>query len=79
MFDERLGSEVIVMVCERQPGDDQPEPAEIKRYLRRGIVEQTEVTLADVRLVERRWLIKTSSGKIARSDNREKYIREFRS
>ena len=43
------------------------------------IVAQTEVTLADVRLIDDRWVIKTSSGKIARADNREKYIKEFRS
>jgi hypothetical protein len=69
---------VIVMVCEKQ-AEDGRQPSEIERDLRQSIVAQTEVTLADVRLVERRWVIKTSSGKIARADNREKYIKEFRS
>jgi hypothetical protein len=36
------------------------------------------IALADVRLVrERDWVIKTTSGKIARSANREKYLKEF--
>jgi hypothetical protein len=66
------------MVAERLDGDGGRAAAEIERDLRQRIVQQTEVTLADVRLVDGRWLIKTSSGKLARGDNREKYLREFR-
>jgi acyl-CoA synthetase (AMP-forming)/AMP-acid ligase II len=79
LFDERVGSETIVMVCELLDGANAEERAEIERQLRQQIVAETEVTLADVRLVEKRWLIKTSSGKIARGDNRQKYLAEFRS
>jgi acyl-CoA synthetase (AMP-forming)/AMP-acid ligase II len=78
LFDERIGSEVIVMVAEMMPELDVRTPAEIERELRQQVVAQTEVTLADVRLVERRWVIKTSSGKIGRADNREKYLKQFR-
>jgi hypothetical protein len=42
----------------------------------RRIAQQTEVGLHDVRLMHRRLLIKTSSGKLARAANREKYLRE---
>lgn len=79
LYDERMGSEAVVMVAEMLPEGERPEPAEIERDLRRQTVEQTEVTLSDVRLVEGRWLIKTSSGKIARNDNRQKYLGQFRS
>jgi fatty-acyl-CoA synthase len=79
LFDERLGSESIVMVCELLTGEDARQPQDVERQLRQQIVQQTEVTLADVRLVDGRWLIKTSSGKIARGDNRDKYLKEFRS
>jgi acyl-CoA synthetase (AMP-forming)/AMP-acid ligase II len=78
LLDERIGSEVIVMVAELKPDLDGLTPAEIERSLRQQIVAQTEVTLADVRLVEGRWVIKTSSGKIGRADNREKYLKQFR-
>ncbi len=78
VYDERLGSEAVVVVCETMNGEEHPDPTEIEKELRRKIVEQTEVTLADLRLVQDRWLIKTSSGKIARGDNREKYLREFK-
>ena len=79
LFDERLGSEAIVMVCEMLTGEEAQAPQVIERELRQQVVQQTEVTLADVRLVDGRWLIKTSSGKIARGDNRDKYLKQFRS
>jgi len=78
LFDERIGSEVIVMVAELQPDLDGISPTEIERELRQQVVAQTEVTLADVRLVDDRWVIKTSSGKIGRADNRQKYLEQFR-
>jgi acyl-CoA synthetase (AMP-forming)/AMP-acid ligase II len=79
LFDERIGSESVVLVCELLSCEGERETQEIERDLRQQMVQQTEVTLADVRLVDKRWLIKTSSGKIARADNREKYLNEFRS
>jgi len=80
LMDDRMGSEMIVMVCELEDENaSEEERGQIERELRRRVVAQTEVTLADVRLVGQRWLIKTSSGKIARSANRERYIEQFRS
>jgi acyl-CoA synthetase (AMP-forming)/AMP-acid ligase II len=78
LFDERIGSEVVVIVAELLPELDGSLLQDIERDLRQQIVAQTEVTLADVRLVEDRWVIKTSSGKIGRADNREKYLQQFR-
>ncbi len=74
VLDERLGSEKIVVVCEAAEGGDQ---AEAESELRVAIVKETEVTLGDLRFVPRGWIVKTSSGKHARSDNREKYLRDF--
>ncbi len=74
VLDERLGSEKVVIVAEPADGADQ-EKAE--QELRAKIVQETEVTLGDLRFVPRGWIIKTSSGKHARRDNREKYLREF--
>jgi acyl-CoA synthetase (AMP-forming)/AMP-acid ligase II len=73
--DPGLGSEKIVMVCELAAPEDPAARAAIEAALRKRIL-QYDVTLADVRLVDDRWLIKTSSGKIARADNRAKYLRE---
>lgn len=77
--DEKLGSEGVVMICEMVPGHDNDQAkSTIEAEIRQRVVKETEVTLLDLRLVNERWLIKTSSGKIARNDNRQKYLREFR-
>ncbi|MBN1311517.1 MAG: AMP-binding protein [Anaerolineae bacterium] len=78
VLDERLGSEAIVMVCETENAADPKEKMALVRALRQRVTQQTEVTISDIKMVDERWLIKTSSGKIARADNREKYLREFR-
>lgn len=75
--DEQMGTEAIVLVAELKDHAGPEHKFEIERELRRRVASQTEVTLRDVKLVEERWLIKTSSGKVARNDNREKYLREF--
>lgn len=74
VLDERLGSEKVVVVAEAAEGADL---AEAERELRAAIVQETEVTLGDLRFVAKGWIVKTSSGKHARSDNREKYLRDF--
>lgn len=76
--DKTLGSERVVMVCELEEDHlHEEERYRIEMELRRRVVQRSEIALADVRLVPRRWLIKTSSGKIARAANREKYLKEF--
>jgi fatty-acyl-CoA synthase len=78
VFDPNLGSENVVMVCEMEnpeAADDQKKDLEL--LLRKAIVQQSEIALSDVRFVQKRWLIKTSSGKISRASNREKYLREY--
>jgi acyl-CoA synthetase (AMP-forming)/AMP-acid ligase II len=78
-IDTRLGTEAIIMVSELINSEATPQKRqETEQEVRRRIVEQTEVTLHDFRLVEKQWLVKTSSGKIARIDNKEKYLREFK-
>lgn len=78
LFDRNIGSENIVMVCELDGnGYSSAEKKALEMELRRRVVQRSEVALSDVCLVEKRWLIKTSSGKISRSANREKYLREF--
>lgn len=77
--DERLGTEGIVLVCELNGKAGAAQRKQIETELRQGVLRVLGVTLNDLRLVEQRWLLKTSSGKIARSLNCEKYLEEFRS
>lgn len=83
IYEPSLGSEQIVMVCEFDAEDGSgasKKAADMKAIeldLRQRIVQETEIALSDIRLVPKRWLIKTSSGKISRAANREKYIQEW--
>ena len=77
VMNERLGTEGIVMVCELAATAAPHQTPHLEQALRRQIIAQTEVTLADVRFVESRWVLKTSSGKLARSANRDKYLETF--
>jgi len=77
IVDPRMGTEGVVMVCELKTDTDDERVYEIEHELRAQISKSTEIALSDIRLVEHRWVIKTSSGKIARADNRKKYLELF--
>lgn len=73
--DEREGTELIAVVAEVAT-DDAAERQKIGLAIRQTVARQSTVTLNYVHLVDDRWLIKTSSGKIARAANREKWLTE---
>ncbi len=73
--DATLGTEAVVMVCElREEGKAEAQIA-VERELRRRVTRHLDVALSEVRFVERGWVVKTPSGKVARAANREKYLR----
>ncbi len=71
--DEREGTELIAVVAETRTTDAAERQA-IAKAIRQEVVRQSTVTVSFVSLVDRGWLIKTSSGKIARAANREKWL-----
>ncbi len=73
--DEREGTEIIVVVAEVETDDPEARKA-MARAIRQAVARQTDVTVGYVTLVGPKWLIKTSSGKIARAANREKWLAE---
>jgi len=73
--DEREGTELIVVVAEVDVADPAERKA-IARAIRQAVAGSSDVTVGYVTLVGPKWLIKTSSGKIARAANREKWLRE---
>lgn len=75
--DPSLGTEAIVMVCELSRADSDPDAHQVAQELRRQVTHRLDVTLSDVRFVERGWVLKTAAGKMARSANREKYVQLF--
>ncbi len=75
VHDQKEGTELIAVVAEVTTGDDQ-EKQVVNKKIRREVARKSLVTVAYVKLVGRGWLIKTSSGKIARSSNRDKWMAE---
>ncbi len=73
--DEREGTELIVVVAEVDV-DDPAARKRIARDIRQMVARKSAVTVSYVKLVGPKWLIKTSSGKIARAANREKWLAE---
>jgi acyl-CoA synthetase (AMP-forming)/AMP-acid ligase II len=74
VWDEREGTELIGLVAE----SDQADQAEnIAAAIGAAIAARTDVALSYVQVVGPRWLIKTSSGKLARAANRDKWRAEF--
>jgi len=76
VLDEREGTELIAVVAEvRVPAllDDLPARKSMEKAIRLEVARQSDTTLSYVKLVGPKWLIKTSSGKIARGANRAKW------
>jgi fatty-acyl-CoA synthase len=78
VFNDSLGTEDIAVVAEIDDTklDDDEARANIMREIRARVAQNTDVTARYVHLVGAKWLIKTSSGKVARSANREKFLQE---
>lgn len=65
-----------IVVAEHDPASETP-PAMLRQMISRSIAEQFLVTPRDVRVVEDRWLVKSTSGKISRGENAVKYAATF--
>jgi fatty-acyl-CoA synthase len=75
--DEKAGTEEVVIVAEVNT-DDPAGRLAIADSLRRHVSQNSAIVLRYVHLVAPKWILKTSSGKTARSANREKYLMEIR-
>lgn len=73
--DAKEGTELIAVVAEVHT-DDLDERKRISMDIRQAVVRASTVTVSYVHLVNEKWLIKTSSGKIARAANRDKWLSE---
>lgn len=73
--DAREGTELLAVVAEVKT-DDPVEQQAIKKAIRLEVTRQSTVSVTFVHLVGAKWLLKTSSGKIARAANRDKWLAE---
>jgi acyl-CoA synthetase (AMP-forming)/AMP-acid ligase II len=75
LFDERSGSENLIVICERERHSARP-PEDISREVVTLIYSLFEVTPRFVHVVPEGWLVKTTSGKISRRENLERFRAE---
>jgi fatty-acyl-CoA synthase len=76
VFNDSSGTEDVVMVAEVETTDE-GERLSIAEEIRKKITRGSAVALRYVHLVGKHWLVKTSSGKTARSANRDKFLKEM--
>ena len=83
VFNERSGTEDVVIIAEieqetlLQSAGGKKQLTAIADEIRGRVTRGSDVALRYVKLVGKDWLIKTSSGKIARLANRAKYLAEL--
>jgi acyl-CoA synthetase (AMP-forming)/AMP-acid ligase II len=76
IFNETNGTEDVVLVAESD-GSNPADWDKIANDIRAEVTRGSAVALRYVHIVGRHWLVKTSSGKTARSANREKFLKEM--
>jgi fatty-acyl-CoA synthase len=78
IFNPDAGTEEVVIVAELDELSlDEETILAISDEIRQKVNQGSDIALRVVKLVDRGWLLKTSSGKVARSANRDKYLAEF--
>lgn len=76
LFDQVQGTEEVVIIAE----SDFEDPAEQQRLadvIRQHVTKNSAIALRHVKVVGPKWIVKTSSGKTARSANKEKFLQEL--
>jgi fatty-acyl-CoA synthase len=77
VYSEAAGTEEVVMLVEADT--DEPSKRQlIADQIRSSVNQGSDIALRYIEVLDRGWLLKTSSGKIARSVNRDKYLAQFR-
>ncbi len=76
MFDEVQGTEEVVIIAEAD-SEDAEEQQKIADAIRLHVTKNSAIALRYVKVVGPKWILKTSSGKTARSANKEKFLREL--
>ena len=78
VYNELKGTEDVVIIAEIED-EFLNNKEQIIEDIRKKITRESAITLRTILIVDKKWLIKTSSGKIARALNKKKYIEEISS
>ncbi len=77
IFDDEQGTEEVAIIAESDAGDD-AEQQKIADAIRQYVTKNSAIALRYVKVVGPKWIVKTSSGKTARSANKEKFLDELK-
>jgi len=73
IFNQEMGTEDVVIVAEVDAVEPE-EQGQIANAIRQKVTRGSAIALRQVYLVDPPWIVKTSSGKVARLANRDKYL-----
>lgn len=76
MYNEEEGTEDVVIIAEVD-SEDPAEQQKIADAVRMHVTKNSAIALRYVKAVDSKWILKTSSGKTARSANKEKFLAEL--
>jgi fatty-acyl-CoA synthase len=76
IFDEMQGTEEVIIISEVD-SEDTHEHQRIADAIRQHVTRNSVIALRCVKVVGPKWILKTSSGKTARSANKEKFLMEL--
>jgi acyl-CoA synthetase (AMP-forming)/AMP-acid ligase II len=76
LFNSEAGTEDVVLIAEVN-SEDEVEQQQIADKIREHVTRNSAVALRYVKVVDPKWILKTSSGKTARAANKEKFLKEL--
>ncbi|HSG42420.1 MAG TPA: AMP-binding protein [Anaerolineales bacterium] len=76
LYDDKQGTEDVVIIVEVDT-DDASEQQKIADAIRLHVTKNSAIALRYVKVVDPKWIVKTSSGKTARAANKAKFISEM--
>jgi acyl-CoA synthetase (AMP-forming)/AMP-acid ligase II len=76
MFNDEAGTEDVVIIAEVE-SEDAAAQEKIADAIRQHVTKNSAIALRYVKVVGPKWIMKTSSGKTARSANKEKFLKEL--
>lgn len=75
--DKVQGTEAPVIVCEQRRPLGREDLSQLSLRIRQRLAEEINITLREILFVPRGWVHVTTSGKLARQVNREKYLKQL--
>jgi acyl-CoA synthetase (AMP-forming)/AMP-acid ligase II len=76
VFNEEVGTEDVVIVAETD-NENPEEQQKVGDLIREHVTKNSAIALRYVKVVGPKWILKTSSGKTARTANKEKFLKEL--